>query len=142
MGMYTEFYFRAELKNDPPLIAWLSVDVWESEPFDQHEFFTQPRWRHIFDGAGAVYQFARPLRVQPKEHSWQEARITISSSLKHYGNEIDTFLSWIHPYLEHEDGEFLGYSLYEDSYSDHDGVNRERPIFYYFSEDRIFAVQG
>lgn len=124
MGMYTEFHFRAHLKEDgsaAKVMEWLDNLHWESKPFDDHPLFSSPRWQAVFNGAGACYQFARPMAVRyvgedrgPWD-SYSYNELLIHSSLKNYGNEIELFLDWIRPYIDARYGpEFIGYSLYEE----------------------------
>lgn len=121
MGMYTEFFFRAPVKGDTPddLIAWLQAQS-ESEgmdhtPYNDHPFFSCDHWPSLLHGAGAVYQDSRPMRfvLPDPERPWVYPFLSIHSSLKDYGGEVDEFIDWISPHLDLLKGEFLGYKLYE-----------------------------
>ncbi len=125
MGMYTEFFFRAHIKKDAPIVDWLDclangegIDP-EGDPGDGHPFFAPhpqgyiPSWLMTLTGAGAVYQIARPVYFRRSEHSYEDHELVIHSSAKSIDDE--GFVDWIAPYLEHEAGDFLGYTLYEDS---------------------------
>lgn len=133
MGMYTEFHFRAHLKEDgsaDDVMSWLAncaVSDWDAvEAFSAHPFFgSDMRWQALLRGSCAVYQFAHPLIVRPKDGpryrggpEWDTNcynEVLIHSSFKNYGNEIDLFLDWIRPYIDARYGpEFIGYSLYEE----------------------------
>lgn len=123
MGMYTEFFFRAHIKKGAPIVDWLDGlanggdEDWV--PYDEHPFFTpDPRgylasWEHTLTPGGAVYQITRPVDFRRSEHSFEDHELVIHSSAKSIDDE--GFVDWIAPYLEHEAGDFLGYTLFEDS---------------------------
>lgn len=135
MGMYTEFFFRAELRKETPpeLVDWLANalnpgGLGAVEPFDDDPFFTCPRWQATFWSIS----YSHP----PGESNFwpsdgiRQACIVIHSSLKNYGSEIEAFVDWIKPWVSAFPGEFLGYSLYEDSRADGDwdsAEDRDRP---------------
>lgn len=138
MGMYTEFYFRAHVK-DGPVADWLHSRInflqQGGHPFDDHPFFSGDRWWAVFNGGGAVYQESQGPKFFPKDericHYYN--RLIISSSLKNYGDEIEKFVDWITPHLDQDPGEFLGYSLYEDSMG-RDG--RENPTLFFMPPEK------
>lgn len=141
MGMYTEFYFRAKVK-DGEVADWLNQQVNVGEWFYQrptfnHEFFTLPRWESVFIGGGAVYQESRKpiFRTSGKKH---QNDLVIASSLKNYSGEIASFIDWITPHLHEHYGNFLGYELYEDS-TDDTFDYREHPVLYFYGRDRVYA---
>ena len=119
MGMYTEFLFRAPIKKDSPLTEWLDALVndpdSDMEPFDSHEFFQCPRWESVFYGGGAVYQFSEPPHFTTGEHSFERNWLRLHVSLKNYGDEIGAFIEFITPHIDLLPGDYLGYSLYEES---------------------------
>jgi hypothetical protein len=138
MGMYTEFYFRARIK-DGAVTDWLDEQIngdndWFPAPFDEHEFFKCDRWSHVFIGGGAVYQESRTPIFRRKNRSGGGPygnELVLASSLKNYGDEIESFMEWITPHLDMYHGNFLGYSLYEDSYDLVGDEYREHPTLYF-----------
>ena len=146
MGMYTEFYFRANI-NPGPVADWLHTqingDAWFQTGFDDHPFFKCHRWSSVFIGGGAVYQESRKPIYRPKAIGGGEPyrnQLVLASSLKNYSDEIDQFFEWIGPHLDMHAGDFLGYSLYEDSdsYDDSDDY-REHPTLYFHERDAIYS---
>jgi hypothetical protein len=144
MGMYTEFYFRANVK-DGPAADWLDDQINGEKWFaDQpqhthliHEWFNSPRWSHVFIGGGAVYQESRKPVFRRKTGGTgpYDNQLVLASSLKNYGSDVESFVDWITPHLKMSGGDFLGYSLYEDScYDDEDGYYREHPTLYFMPE--------
>lgn len=144
MGMYTEFFFRAELKKDAPeaLVEYLKEVLDPDVPwslkkfkFDDHPFFNCLRWQDIF----ASSSYSHPY-CESKFHASDGIRppsVEIHSSLKNYTGEISGFVDWILPWLNHYEGDFLGYSLYEDSRPDgygSDQHDRDRPELIFMPE--------
>ena len=120
MGMYTEVWFRAEIKPK----HWSAVDLaieaseaWSNEPPHDHPFFKTARWPMVFRGRS--YYFPQPGFFrwdQPVDHYGRDMReLAFQSSLKNYDFEIEAFFDWITPLTAAEPGGFLGYSLYEES---------------------------
>lgn len=141
MGMYTEFYFRANI-NDGPVADWLerqiSGEEWFEHIYDSHPFFTLPRWTSVFMGGGAVYQESRTAIFRRKTGGGgpYHNQLVLSSSLKNYGDEVKQFIDWIGPHLDMGYGDFIGYSLYEDS-CDSDELYREHPYLYFHGRESV-----
>ena len=116
MGMYTEIFFRAELRTDVPtkvidlIRAWITNEVPDNLP--DHPLFKCDRWGTLLNGGSAYF----PTMVSPVfarggfSHEWE---LSFNSSLKNYDGEIQQFFDWINPYLRAVPGEFIGYHLYE-----------------------------
>ncbi|AEK08132.1 hypothetical protein I5H79_gp094 [Mycobacterium phage Poenanya] len=150
MGMYTEFYFRANITDRPAtepasIVDWLydniNGDAGFEHPFNDHPFFSTPRWSSVFIGGGAVYQESRaPIfrRKNPFGGISYKHQLVIASSLKNYGDEIATFVDWITPHLDMHVGDFLGYSLYEDCCDDSD-LYREHPRLFFMGRGEVIA---
>lgn len=140
MGMYTEFYFRANI-SPGPVADWLhnqiNGDGWFKTGYDDHPLFKGNRWAGVFIGGGAVYQESRsPIFRRKSDNSGEpyHHQLVVASSLKDYGDEIDQFIDWIAPHLDMHDGDFLGYSLYEDS-TDGGEQWREHPTLYFVNRE-------
>ncbi|OMC44731.1 hypothetical protein A5742_27555 [Mycolicibacterium fortuitum] len=122
---------------------WLDRQIGGGEWFDNggyddHEFFTMPRWDHIFIGGGAVYQESREAIFQRAQTCGPYGnRLVLSSSLKDYSGETGLFIEWITPHLRMSNGDFLGYSLYEDSTDDTEKY-REHPTLYFYGRDAVY----
>lgn len=118
MGMYTEFYFRAVVK-EGPVADWLDQQINGGDddpvtPYDDSEFFQDGYWQMIFWGSGAVYQESRPPIFRRATERYESTWLVIASSMKH-SVYIDRFITWIAPHLRQSPGDFLGYKLFEDS---------------------------
>lgn len=123
MGMYTEFFFRAEMKKDAPQAVIEFLNGWFNEGEEltppDHEFFQRARWDSLLRGSSAYFP---TLPNSSFTNVWGHWELGIHTSLKNYGAEIDYFLDWIRPYIDVYKGDFLGYSLYEES---------DQPILYH-----------
>lgn len=119
--MYTEFFFRAELKEDTPIGVINFLNQWFNGEHIQlqipeHEFFERDRWEALLAGGSAYFPGEPRSSFHKPYRQWE---IGIHSNLKNYGQEIDYFLDWIDPYVHASRGTFLGYSLYEESDQPH-----------------------
>lgn len=141
MGMYTEFYFRSNIE-DGPVADWLERQIvgeeWFERIYDSHPFFTLPRWTSVFMGGGAVYQESRKA-IWRKGASGgpYHNQLVLASSLKDYGDEVEQFIDWIGPHLDMGYGDFIGYSLYEDSCVGADDEYREHPTLYFHGRKAV-----
>lgn len=143
MGMYTEFYFRANI-NEGEVADWLDRQIngeeWFNNGYDDHPLFECPRWTSVFMGGGAVYQESRRAIFRRKAASLggpYHHQLVLASSLKDYGDEIAQFIDWIGPHLDMHYGDFLGYKLYEDSCDDGDEY-REHPTLFFHGREAVW----
>lgn len=119
MGMYTEFHYNVKLiKQIPPdlfkILQYMVGDI-EERPsvIPNHELFSCARWEYMLQ-CDSFYFVAQTN----SEISWDEfgnAYLGIRCNLKNYGGEIEKFCNWIRPYIKAFDGDFLGFSRYEES---------------------------
>ena len=117
MGMYTELYLSCSLKPDLPenvkqVIEYLFNDPYfvlaEPEDLPVHEFFRTRNWSAI--GTSCSYYFV-PFSVSV----FKENYLTMRCDLKNYEGEIEKFLDWIDPYLNHFEGDHLGHYRHEEN---------------------------
>jgi hypothetical protein len=123
MGMYTEIFFRADIKHDadPEVLALLgrwvngrpdSHDIPRAN-LPEHEFFDCPRWENLASNGDAYFPHAYGSRFSKKD--WGKGySLALHCTLKNYHSEIEKFFDWINPYVDALEGEFIGHSLYED----------------------------
>jgi hypothetical protein len=125
--MYTEFHFNASLKRDVPpvVVATLQLMVdqptgmdWPEpqadEPLLQHRLFTSTRWHYML-ACDSYYFDADTHSTLRFDDIWKCYYLCIRTNLKNYEGEIEAFIDWIMPYLDKEDGNFLGFSRYEET---------------------------
>jgi hypothetical protein len=106
MGMYTELIFGANLKKDTPdqVINALKYMIGEIE--EKPINFPLPEGRCEYLLRAGSYYFGvtvsvSSLRYDKITESWV---ISSRSNIKNYANEIEMFLEWIEPYIEHGSG--------------------------------------
>lgn len=122
MGMYTQLHFASELKKDAPkevieilkYMAGSNLELEELKNLPDHAFFECSRWDILFkcDSYYFDYNTHCDFFFDGITDSWH---LSVTSNLKNYSHEIDKFIDWITPYLNKRDGEFLGYSRYEET---------------------------
>jgi hypothetical protein len=120
MGMYTEIHFRAELVRDVPedvlavLRCLVDFDSPEPEVKPGHELFSCPRW-DMLGRCSSAYFPDHPQSFLALSDWSKRWILFLNADLKNYGGEIEKFFDWIDPYVAGSEGQFLGYSLYEES---------------------------
>ena len=123
MGMYTEIFFRSDLRRDVPeqvinTLMFMVGDIDEetalsSHPWPEHEFFQKTRWKMIGRGGSEYFPLTESrLTYDRVLNKW---RVMILSNHKNYSNETDAFFDWISPYCSESEDKFLGYELYEEN---------------------------
>jgi hypothetical protein len=111
MGMYTELVLKVRVKENLPddveqVLQFLFNDKPEPQKTPEHPFFDLARWRLI----GRCSSFYHtPFSLS----RYEKGNIFSRSDLKNYEDEIETFLDWIKPYLEHRRN-CIGWSWYEE----------------------------
>jgi hypothetical protein len=119
MGMYTELYMSAELKEDTPkivkdVIMFLFNDRWEVEDLEElpeHSFFKCHRWDML--GSCSSYSFTPfALSTAIDDDIGRCVYFTTRSDLKNYDDEIALFIDFIKPHIE-GDGH-IGHYRYEE----------------------------
>jgi hypothetical protein len=114
MGMYTELLLKCDVKNDIPdadkkVLNFLFNNG--EEPFlDElplHKFFIETRWKHI--GNSSSY-----YHIPWATSKYAEDYIFSRSDFKNYRTEIETFLDYLSPLLDTEEGKCIGYWWYEE----------------------------
>jgi hypothetical protein len=119
MGMYTELHFNSELRKDVPQdvldALHYMVGRVEAEPtLPDHPLFLSSRWRSVLL-CDSYYFDADTHSTLRFDETAGAYYLCIRSNLKNYEGEIEKFIDWIRPYLAKEQGEFLGFSRYEET---------------------------
>ncbi len=120
MGMYTEMFICSKLKEDTPNEVINVLDYMfnfeegkECPKGLEHDFFRTSRWSVI--GKCCSYYHVPFITRHFKIDDLSKSYYLLSrSDIKNYDNEIELFFDWIMPYLDKQDGEFIGYSRYEE----------------------------
>lgn len=112
MGMYTELYFRAGLKEDTPnCVISVLKDMCKGKAITAP--FGEGRCRYLFN-ISSHYHF--PFAVAKMKYLDYVGRwyLFVRSDIKNYEGEIEAFLSWVKPYLDCEEGDYVGHIFYEE----------------------------
>ena len=123
MGMYTEIYVKAVLKEDVDdnviniLKYMLGMDDVELEDLEipSHSLFKTDRWDSMLR-SGSYYHIPYTVKLFEYDEIGNNYYLVVRSDFKNYDGEIEKFFDWIKQYLE-QDGykTFMGYSLYEEA---------------------------
>ena len=119
MGMYTELDFNSELKKDVPeeVLNVLRVMLGELDlniPLPTHPLFLCSRWTFMLT-CNSYYFDSNTSSTLRWDDISDAYFIHIRSNLKNYEYEIEKFVDWITPYLNRFDGDFLGFTRYEET---------------------------
>jgi hypothetical protein len=119
MGMYTEIYISCKIAEDIPsdaldVLKHLFGGEKEPDQIPNHPLFKKDRWSMI--GRCASFYFVPDATSK----MWREEMngayyITSRSDLKNYDGEIEAFFDWVMPYVDENEGQFIGYSRYEET---------------------------
>jgi len=135
MGMYTEFYFNAKLKDALPDIVVDVLDTMMGHKAEMpghlpdHPLFSCRMWEHMLRSDSFYFDSVTCSFISDKVRRYTEKPFTelrkkvgdpwfylnIKCNLKNYEEEIEKFIDWIRPYLDKDEGEFLGFHRYEES---------------------------
>lgn len=119
MGMYTELHYNAELKRDIPdgvltILRFMLGGTKQEPETPDHELFGCTRWRGMLRSDSYYFDADTSSTLRYNDIS-QSYYLCIRCNLKNYSNEIENFVDWIRPYINKQDGDFLGFSRYEES---------------------------
>lgn len=122
MGMYTELILGAKLKQDTPakvidILSYMTGKTDEKpKKLPNHEFFRKAYWEHLFKISSYYFGVSDPLTYFHYDIIARQYIISTRSNIKNYDDEIETFLDWLNPYLEHGSGgrDFYAIVCYEE----------------------------
>lgn len=105
MGMYTELIFGASLKEDTPkeVLSTINYILGNS---NKPENFPLPEGRceSLFRHSSYYFGVSKPVNsfiFDDISNCWI---LSIRCNVKNYNNEIETFLTWIKPYIDNGSG--------------------------------------
>lgn len=121
MGMYTEIFVNVDLKEDTPqeVISILGAMCFGRVigaptviPEDSFEHCPD-RWALLFnDGSHYTPRTScAELRFCETAKAWS---LLGKGDIKNYNHEIEEFFEWIMPYVEGNEGDFIGYYRHEN----------------------------
>lgn len=122
MGMHTEIYVKAVLKEDvninviDVLKYMLGMDNIELEDLilPNHSLFTTNNWHYMLR-SGSYYHVPYVVSLFEYNNISENYYLVVRSDFKNYQGEVEKFFDWISPHVEKDgDKTFMGYSLYEE----------------------------
>lgn len=129
MGMYTELIFGAKLKKDTPneIIEALKYMIGETTEKPANFPLPQGRCEGLFQGCSSYFAINNPVTKMWLGDIDKQWHINTRSNIKNYGNEIETFLEWIKPYIEGGSGcrDLYAITIYEE---------QDTPTLYYLHD--------
>jgi hypothetical protein len=116
MGMYTELHYNVELRKDvpPEVIAALQYMLCSNVPEAKcdHPLFQTDRWQVMLRMSSAYFPARTHSELFEEYGQWH---LGVRCNLKNYTGEIEKFIDWLDPYVDAFEGDFLGFSRYEES---------------------------
>lgn len=141
MGMYTEIYFSANLKDNLPqevqaVIAYMATANAEIsvilDSLPAHSLFQSERWKWLMVGH-SYYFNGSSFRVFRRDKIGNFWALTFKADIKNYQDEIGKWLDFITPYLEPSYGpEHIGHFRYEE---------QNAPTLLYQMDGKIMRVE-
>lgn len=120
MGMYTEMCINVKIKNDEhEIIKVLEKMLDVNSPVDDPNFAWPDHALFSADRASWMLQSSSfyhiPFPTVELRRDGNGVYLTGRCDLKNYGSEIERFFNWINPHIDGYEGDFIGYSRYEES---------------------------
>ncbi len=113
--MYTEIFVNVDLREDTPPDVIAAIKAMCEKNGDSPLLQDKPdRWGYMFnDGSFYTPQTeCGKLTWNDISNQWS---LIAKGDIKNYESEIEAFFAWLMPYVDGEEGEFVGYSRYEES---------------------------
>lgn len=115
MGMYTEVFVNADLKNGTPKSV-INVLLAMCEKRSDSPALKGITFRrgYMFNNGSyyTPYTECHSLTFDCGTGRWS---IIAKGDIKNYENEIEQFFEWIMPHVDAEEGEMIGYVRYEEN---------------------------
>lgn len=112
MGMYTEVFFRAYVDEAAAdVLQRLRNGKLASAP--DHPFFSTERCSAVVNGGSSYFPDANHFVVTGPALGGQFS-VSFRANLKNYDDEIGKFFDWVQPHVFGFEGDFIGYTLYEE----------------------------
>ena len=117
MGMYTEIFVNVDLREDTPLDVIATLKAMCEKDGDSPLLQKKPRrWGYMFND-GSFYTPKTECGNLTYNDISKQWSLIAKGDIKNYEGEIESFFAWLMPYVDGEDGEFVGYSRYEESFT-------------------------
>lgn len=119
MGMYTELHFNSRLRENIPLSILQILQYMLGERKEDiypinNDLFQSDRWKYMLT-SDSYYFDAETHSTLNFDKDMNQWYLCIRCNLKNYCGEIEKFIEWIMPYLDKDEGDFIGFYRYEES---------------------------
>ena len=118
MGMFTETYVNVDLKASTPddVITVLKAMCGKLDEDSEREALKDlpDRWRQLFSD-GSYYTSRTHCKFLERDTISKQWALLGKGDIKNYRGEIQEFFEWISPWVDGNEGDFIGYSRYEES---------------------------
>ena len=114
MGMYTEIFVNADLREDTPQEVLDVLKAICGRDFRSAALEGKPdRWGLLFNNGSHCTPCTQCAALTFDDISEQWSIIG-KGDIKNYEREIEQFFEWLMPWIDAQDGEFVGYWRYEE----------------------------
>jgi hypothetical protein len=111
--MYTEIYVNVDLKTETPpeIIEVLKAICGDG---DESALEGKPgRWCMLFN-SGSYYTPNTSCKNLTYDKIGNRWSLLGKGDIKNYEREIEQFFEWLSPWIDAEEGDFIGYTRYEE----------------------------
>ena len=114
MGMYTEIYVNVDLKEDTPIeVIKVLEAMCEGDMLSEYLVDKPRRWSYLFNN-GSYYTPRTSCANITFDGIAGAYSLIGKGDIKNYDSEIQKFFEFIMPWVDAQEGEFIGYSRYEE----------------------------
>lgn len=114
MGMYTEIFVNVDLKPETPeeVLAVLRAMCGDE---NQAPLDGKPnRWNRLFNNGSYYHPLTHCAKLTHDKIAGHWSLLG-KGDIKNYEGEIEAFFAWLMPWIDGEEGDFIGYHRYEES---------------------------
>jgi hypothetical protein len=118
MGMFTEIYVNVDLKASTPddVITVLKAMCGKLDEDSERDALKDlpDRWGQLFSD-GSYYTPRTHCKFLEQDTISKQWALLGKGDIKNYEAEIQKFFKWISPWVAGDEGDFIGYSRYEEN---------------------------
>ena len=132
MGMYTEIFVNVDLKAETPdeVLAVLRAMCGDE---NQAPLEGKPeRWNRLF-ASGSYYTPNTCVAKLTFDKIGGQWSLLGKGDIKNYESEIEAFFAWLMPWIDGQEGDFIGYHRHEES---------QTPTLVFLANDKAVPTEG
>lgn len=108
--MYTQLFLDVTLKQDAPVEI---IDVLNDMVNNDCDFWKEKKRLNWCFNSSSYYFHNNNVAQFCYDKICKDYRLLVLCDFKNYGNEIETFIEWLMPYIYGDVGDYIGYHMYE-----------------------------